>query len=258
MTATRMWALDGPTITLDAGILLIGGQGDVTIPIPVFLIEHPRGLVLFDTGMVPEAHADPFAVYGNLANDFKMTGGRELRVDSQLAALGFSPEDVTHVILSHSHWDHAGGISMFPHATFYVGEGELRYGFWPDVVGRGFFRASDLEPLRSCRVVEIPRCDVDLFGDGSLVILFTPGHTPGELSLIVRLTENEFLLTGDVVHLREGIERVIAMPYDADTVEAVRSIQRLQIIGEATQAKIWIPHDPQDWKFYKRAPHVYE
>ncbi|GAA5122453.1 N-acyl homoserine lactonase family protein [Alloalcanivorax gelatiniphagus] len=256
--ALRMWALDAPQQKLDAGLLVLWGQGEVTVPFPVYVIEHPRGLVLFDTGIVPEALDDPHAVYGDLAHGFVTVGAPELRVDRQLESLGFSTSDVTHVILSHAHWDHSGGISLFPDATFYVGEGELPFGFWPTPGSRLAFRTQDLDFLRSFKVVELPQRDLDLFGDGSLVILFTPGHTPGELSLIVRLENHEFLLAGDVVHLKAGLENEFAMPMDWNAEESVRSIRRLNQISAATGAEIWVPHDEGDWAKYKHAPHYYD
>jgi N-acyl homoserine lactone hydrolase len=254
----RLWALDSPTFTLDAGTLMYGLTGELTIPLPAYLIEHPRGLVLFDTGLVPAAHDDPYAVYGDLATFTKLDTRPDQRLDRQLAALGYKTSDVTHVIASHSHLDHTGGLYLFPEARFYAGEGELPFAYWPTNVGAGFFRTDDIEPTRHWNWNYVPGVDVDLFGDGSIVILFTPGHTPGELSLLVRLPSRNFILTGDTAHLRAALEQEIHFPIDADTKEAVRSLRRLKMLRDTADATVWITHDPDDWAELAHAPHCFE
>lgn len=257
-TAKRLWALDSPTFTLDKSILMVGAYGECTIPLPAYLIEHPKGLVLFDTGLAPAAATDPEGVYGELAAMLGLRFTPEQALDAQLKALGYAPSDVRYVIASHTHFDHTGGLYLFPEATFYVGQGDMRFGFWPDPVSAVFFRQADLEPLRGAVVREIPGVDHDLFGDGSIVVLFTPGHTPGELSLLVRLPDRNFILTGDTVHLREALETAAPMPYDASTADSVQSIRRLQLLRDSADATVWITHDPQDWVEFKHAPHCYE
>ena len=134
----------------------------------------------------------------------------------------------------------------------------MRFGFWPDPAGAGFFRQADIEPLRGRSVLEVPGIDHDVFGDGSIVILFTPGHTPGELSLLVRLPGRNFILTGDTVHLRDALTMIAPMPHDADTVQALRSIRRLNLLRDSADATIWISHDPEDWAEFKHAPNCFE
>lgn len=255
--AKRLWALDSPTFTLDNAILMVGATGQSTIPMPAYLIEHPKGLVLFDTGLVPDAADDPEQVYGPLAEFLGLRYTREQRLDNQLQALGYRVEDVTHVIASHTHFDHAGGLYLFPEAKLYAGTGELRYAMWPDPAGAGFFRQADVEATRTYPWHQVP-VDHDLFGDGSVVILHTPGHTPGELSLLVRLPSRNFVLTGDTVHLRQALEEEIPMPYDANTELSIRSIQRLKLIRESADATVWITHDPEDWAEFDHAPACYE
>ncbi len=257
-TARRLWALDSPTFTVEANTLMYGLSGELTIPMPAFLIEHPRGLILFDTGLVPAAMDDPVSVYGELAHLTKIRAEPDQRLDRQIQALGYRLSDVTHVIASHAHFDHAGGLYLFPEAKFYAGRGELRFAMWPDYIGAGFFRRADLEATRSFNWHEIPGVDVDLFGDGSIVVLFTPGHTPGELSLLVRLPGRNVILTGDTVHLRAALEHEIHFPVDADTAAAVRSLRRLKLLRDSADATVWITHDPQDWAEHPHAPQCFE
>jgi len=258
-TASRLWALDSPTFTLDASILMVGATGELTIPMPAYLVEHPKGLVLFDTGLVPEAAEDPDAVYGPLVPMLGLRFTPEQRVDRQIEALGYRVSDVTHVVASHTHFDHTGALRLFGHAKMYVGQDDLRYAYWPDPAGAAFFRPADLDPTRAFNWHFIPvGLDHDLFGDGSMVIVPTPGHTPGELSMIVRLPNRNFVLTGDAVHLRAALEGEIPMPYDADTAASVRSIRRLKLLRQAADATVWITHDPEDWAELGHAPACFE
>jgi N-acyl homoserine lactone hydrolase len=260
--ARRMWALDCPSVPLPGHSLMYGLDGVVTIPLPAFLIEHPRGLVLFDTGIAPEAIDDPIRAYGPVLGqtlaDAGVGSNPELRIDRQLDALGFRTSDVTHVVSSHLHLDHCGGHHLFSDAAFYVGEGELAFARRPDPISAFSYIPAQLDRMGGFDWREIPGVDVDLFGDGSIVILFLPGHTPGELGLKVRLPSRTFLLTGDVVHLRAALEREYPFPIDTDTKSALRSIRRLKLLRDAEQASVWIAHDPEDWAEFQHAPYCFE
>ncbi len=254
--AKKLWALTGPTLTQDRGILVTGESGDITFPIPSFLIEHERGLVLFDTGLVPAAAEDPEGVYGSLAAETGMNFKPEHSVDRQILALGFALEDITHVVMSHAHWDHTGGMYLFPKAKFYIGAGEMPYAFWP-FPGGPLFRREDLEPTRNFQWNEVVG-DFDLFGDGSIVRLHMPGHTPGNGSLLVRLANHTFILAADTTHLRSGYLTNSVMPSDYNTLDAVLSIHRLKQLEASLDAQLWIGHSPEDWEQYRHAPEYYD
>jgi N-acyl homoserine lactone hydrolase len=257
-TATRMWALTGATFTVPRNILVASlDTSPVTIPVPTYLIEHERGLVLFDTGCNPRAATDPEGVYGPLAaaTNFKMAP--EHTVDAQIRALGYRLEDVKIVIPSHLHFDHAGGLYLFPHARFYTMYGELQGAYWPPPNARGFFLVEDYLPTRNFDWFELPD-DHDLFGDGSLILLKTPGHTMGGCSLLVRLRHQTVILAGDAAHLREGIEVVNPMPFNVDTRQAALSIYKLRALRDSLGARIWISHDPEDWAENPHAPQAIE
>lgn len=255
--ATRLWALDGATFTVDTGLLVVNGSGEITIPVPTFLIEHPRGLVLFDTGVVPHASVDPEGVYGELAEHINIAFTPEQRVDRQIESLGFKTEDVTHVVVSHAHFDHTGGLYLFPNAKFFIGAADLPYAYWPMPAAQAFFRTADFDPTRAFRWNQIDG-DHDLFGDGSITVLSMPGHTPGNSSLMVRLPSQTFMLTGDTVHVRAALENELPMASDFSTKQSVDSIRRLAQLSEANDAELWIAHDPEDWAKYYLAAKAYE
>ena len=116
MTARALWALDGARFTLDRADMLDGEEpGPVDLVVPTFLVEHDEGLLLLDTGFAPEDD-DPVAAFGEVGEQIDVDPRR--RVDAQLRAHGFATDDVTHVVLSHVHFDHTGGLRLFPRARF--------------------------------------------------------------------------------------------------------------------------------------------
>ncbi len=246
-TATRLWALDGAKFTIDCGMLMVGGTGTIEIPVATYLIQHPRGLVLYDTGMAPESVEDPEGVYGPLAAFLQMEFTDDLRVDRQLEAVGFTPDDVTHVVVSHTHFDHVGALRLFPNAEFFVGAEELPYAYWPVPAQHAFYRTADLDAIRGFKL-HLLEGDHDLFGDGSVQILRFPGHTPGHCGLLLRLPNRNLMMTGDTVHLREAISGELPAPSDHNTLAAVTSIRRMKQLALAHDAQIMIHHDPDDWK----------
>ena len=254
-TARKLWALDAPTMTMDAGGLLVRATGLTTIPAsPPFLIEHERGLALFDTGADPDGAGDPGSVYPReLIDLFDFKYAEDQRVDRQIEKLGYTVGDVKWVILSHLHFDHAGGMKLFPHADFFVFRGEFSYAYWPDPSMRGFFRIEDLAPTRGFRWHELDE-DTDILGDGSLTFLRMPGHTPGGGSLLVRLPNQNIILAGDAVHTQGGLEQELWAPYDLCGQTSLTTIRRLLAIKERNGATIWVSHDPQDWATFPHAP----
>lgn len=249
-TATKMWVLDGSMFTLDSSLLVVGSTGTVEIPVPAFLVQHPRGLVLFDTGIAPEAMRDPSGTYGELADLLNLNYTEDQLLEQQIKQAGFKTSDVTHVVISHSHFDHTGAAKLFPQAKFFIGAPDLAYAYWPMPAASAFFRTEDIDPCRGFDWNPLTG-DHDLFGDGSIRILSLPGHTPGNTSSLVRLPSRSIMLAGDTVHLREALYNDLPMPSDWNTLESVHSIRRLKQVASAHDATIWIHHDPDDWREYR-------
>jgi N-acyl homoserine lactone hydrolase len=245
-TALRLYPLDPPTFVVRPSAVVSGSADDrpIRVPIPAFVVEHAHGLLLFDAGLAPEAAADPIAEYGERAQRMELHFTPRHRVDSQIRAAGHRPEDVTHVVLSHLHFDHVGGAHLFPAADVLLGPGELAHA---KSGHDNYCRAADVRRVESRRARELDDGDTDLFGDGSVVALTTPGHTPGSLSLLVRLPHRTWLLAGDVVHLRSALTSESPFPHDHDPAAAIASIRRVKAVAEQAQASVWISHDPDDW-----------
>lgn len=183
-------------------------------PINVYVIEHREGLVLFDTGQDRASVTDPDyfpgglngVVYNRLAR-FEI--GPDQTLTGQLAAIGHRPSDVRAAVLSHLHQDHIGGLPELPGAEVVVSDSEWRSMCRPLAATRGYLRDHiELPGLRWRRVTPEPIAGLgpfgtghDLFGDGSLVLLPTPGHTPGSLSMLVRRPgRTPLLLVGDLTY----------------------------------------------------------
>lgn len=259
-TARRLWALPGAVLTIrqpqfvDGAVVTLDSSPAVQIPCPSFLIEHDRGLVLFDSGVSPKGLKDPEGYFSHLAKRLKIQVSPDLGVDAQLRHLGYQPKRVGFVIPSHLHFDHAGGLYLFPDATFLIGIGEMPYAYWPPPGAQSVFLIEDLVPTRGFKWIELAT-DHDLFGDGSVVILRTPGHTPGEVSLLVRLPNRRVILTGDTCHFRIELEHGIPIRGACvDQMQGIQSIRLLQMLRTAHDAQIWINHDPQDWAMMPHAP----
>jgi N-acyl homoserine lactone hydrolase len=192
-------------------------------PIHVFVIEHAHGLVLFDTGQDIASLTDPRyypssplmrLIYRRLAR-FEMRPNET--VSAQLGALGHRVEDVRWVVLSHLHQDHIGGLRELTGARFVVSSTEWQAMMAPNAETAGFLpRHTDLPGATWDKVVFESTSDSglapftsahDLLGDGSLVLLPTPGHTLGSLSMLVRRRDGPLLLVGDLTYDVEGMRR---------------------------------------------------
>ena len=236
--ATRLWALPGAMFTgvrrpdyVNGSMTVVPSSSVIDMPCPSFLIEHPRGLVLFDTGVSPKGLAAPEKYFPELVELFKFECLPELGVDSQITELGYRLDQVKYVIPSHLHFDHAGGLFLFPHATFVVGTGEMGFAYRPDEGFRPYYLFDDLVPTRDFRWVETAQ-DFDLFGDGSIRIIFCPGHSPGSLALFVRLPNQNVILTGDACHFRNEVEHGVAAGLH-DQGAGIGSLQRLILMRDA-------------------------
>jgi glyoxylase-like metal-dependent hydrolase (beta-lactamase superfamily II) len=193
-----------------------GGWSDRTLPVNVFLVHHPNGLCLFDTGQTARAAAHG---YHQRWHPYLRLARFELRpedeIGAQLVRAGIDPADVRRVVLSHLHTDHVGGVAAFPGAEVIVSRVE-----WERASGRpGRLRGYVPQhwPPREPTLVDLSGRTVgpfagsfDLAGDGSLVLVPTPGHTPGHVSLLARDDHGGFFLGGDIAHSPAGLPADVA------------------------------------------------
>ena len=204
------------------------------MPMYVYLIEHPKGLVLVDTGQ----HYDLRDAGSILEEDDAVT--------RKLAKLGYSPDDVRYVALSHLHFDHAGYMCDFPNSTFIVRKEELRAAWWPEACEGGYLLAN-YEKTRGFNFIQpADDEDFDVFGDGSVVLVDTRGHSRGHQSVVVNLPQSgKVVLVCDAAPLREVVERKLLPGTCTDNWQAMRSIEKLRHL-EACGCKLIFAHDPEN------------
>jgi N-acyl homoserine lactone hydrolase len=214
-----------------------------------YLIVHPDGTLMFDAGAVPDA---AFAEHGGgpvVAG--VVTAARPLL--PQLEAVGFSPSDIDYFALSHYHSDHTGNANAFADSVWIVQRAERDFMFSGDP--QGIVDKETFSQLASAETVVLDDADFDVFGDGSVVIMTAPGHTPGHQVLSVALRNyGPVVLAGDLYHYPEEIEtgRVPTFEFDADASRTSRA--RIQAWLEETGASMWIEHDKATHALLPLAP----
>jgi N-acyl homoserine lactone hydrolase len=211
-----------------------------------YLIKHSQGWFLWDTG-IPDAVA---AMPNGLApaDPKAVTWHRPKTLAAQLDQLGVKPSDIKAMAISHTHPDHIGNVEMFPTAMLYVQKAEYE---WP-----GANNAPRFKPEHPVTELEGDR---DIFGDGSLTILSTPGHTPGHQSLLVRLPHTgPVILTGDAVHFKSNWENRGVPVNNFSKEQTLASMQKLSDIMTKEKAQLWINHDKAQRDTLKMSPAFYD
>jgi N-acyl homoserine lactone hydrolase len=225
---------------------------------PCFLIVHPLGTLMWDTGEIPDSA---------LNSDGSPTTQRAFTVTKpllpQLAAIGYTPADITYLALSHYHNDHVANANSFAGSTWLVQRAERAAMFAPKadtkrngpiIPDRGFFSA-----LEKSKTTILNNEDHDVFGDGKVVIKFSPGHTPGHQSLFLRLDKTgPVLISGDLYHYPEEINRVANFVNHADNDQTTKSRSAIEDFVKNERAQIWIQHDAVHGASLKKAPDFYE
>jgi N-acyl homoserine lactone hydrolase len=232
----------------------------VEAPVPAFLVEHPgAGPVLIDTGLHPSVAVNPRQNLGRLMGSL-LKGLRmepEQAVSAQLREQGVPAREVKVVVMTHLHLDHASAISEFPEATFVVSRAEWeaatsrgqRHGYVTRQFDHAFdYRLLDFDGPETESFSGFGR-SFDLFGDGSVRCVYTPGHTLGHLSVVLRLRGREVLLAGDAIYLRRTLDDM-RLPYRiADEHLFRRSMREIRQYAKETPDALIVPsHDWQVWQ----------
>jgi len=215
-----------------------------------YLIKHAKGWMLWDTGIADRIAALPNGMPNAQGT---ITAFMQAPLSESLKQLGVAPADIGYFAMSHSHADHSGNANLFSASTIYMQQAEYDALFGPDAAKSGLPLAN-FEKLKGSKFVRLLG-DHDVFGDGSVIIKSTPGHTPGHQSLLVRLPKRgPVLLTGDLVHLQYSWENNIVPGFNFDVAQTRRSLEEMKAYAKATGAQVWVNHDKEQHAGIPKAP----
>lgn len=225
---------------------------------PCFLIVHPRGTLMWDTGEISDS-AFRDGVRPQKLGNFTVT--RPLL--PQLAAIGYTPANITYLALSHYHADHVANASLFAGSTWIVQKADRDVILAPRPAGPAATgRAPDpkfFAGLATARTIVLNGEDHDVFGDGTVVIKSTPGHTPGHQSLFLKLAKTgNVLLTGDLYHYPEELTSGKVPLFDSNREQTAKSRATIEEFVKQNQAQLWIQHDYAAGMKRKLAPQFYD
>ena len=242
--ALRLFALPCGWLEANVSLFVDGEPGRLRVPVPSWLVLHPQGAVVFDTGLHVDLQTDAEARVGFFARVFRPTFRRGEELAARLRALDVDPERVAWMVSSHLHFDHVGGNAQLPNATLVVQRREWEAAADPDLRARNGYDPRDYDLGQSRRLVD---GEHDLFGDGSVMCLPTFGHTAGHQSLRVRLASGDVVLTADACYLRRTLETLALPPVVHDREAMLASLHGLRAL-EAAGARLYFGHDPAPWQ----------
>ena len=262
VTSPRLYVFDGGVLASETARyrLTDADVEEVELSVASFLVVHPRGVLMWDAGAVADHERS-----GGLNYEQRLVrrDGQERFVKlaptltSQLASAGYKPSDVTHLALSHYHWDHTADANLFAGAQWLVSKKEHDAMFSADPPGGS--RPETYTALKNARTTLITANEHDVFGDGTVVIRQASGHTEGHSVLYVKLAKTGgVVLSGDLYHY--PAERTLNRLPTFEVSETETAAARAELEGflKRTGAQLWIQHDLSAHRKLKKAPEYYD
>jgi len=266
---TRLYVFSSTPLTIGKGILQNLAPNDPPIQVPVgfYVVKHPKGNILFDTGCNDKLIND-INWWPQGLQSLKPMMTPELSMESQLGKINLTPNDIKYVVVGHLHLDHGGNVGKFPNSTIVVQKEEIQNAFWPEPGTGGPYILGDVLPLRAAnsnypnaqKMIQLAG-DLDIYGDGSVVVKRWVGHTPGSQMMNVKLKNTGLIiLTSDNVYFRENVEKSIppniVLAYKPDGIYSAYEYIRMMM---ATQkADYFTAHDADAYKAMKKPPAFYD
>jgi glyoxylase-like metal-dependent hydrolase (beta-lactamase superfamily II) len=216
-----------------------------------YLVVHPKGMLLYDTGLNDRLVGRP--LYENVLEGYGQIKFNTL--SGQLADIGVKPADISYLLLSHYHWDHIGNAGDFAGSTWLVYPGDRDQMF--SEAARAYPWFSQYSALEHSKTMMLSG-DHDVFGDGTVVVIATPGHTEGHCSLMVRLRNTgPIVLSGDLYHYAE--ERDLKrMPDPEKSTGTVESRRKIEDLLRRSGAQLWIGHSMEFFRTVRKSPAWYD
>jgi N-acyl homoserine lactone hydrolase len=259
--ADRLYRIDcGHSLANDESVWTPGENVGKSIEFSstCYLIRHGNNSLMWDTGVPEGTIGDPKG-WSTLPK--LIVYHLDRTITSQLAEIGLKTSDIDFVALSHTHGDHIGNVKLFPDATVLMQRAEYNW------INSGPLKDPNLNQLVSLArqlmghpsKLKLIDGDLDVFGDGSVTLVSTPGHTPGSQSLLVHLAKSGYIvLSGDVVHLEESFEKNKVPALNVDRAQSLASMQRVRDIMQKYSAKLFINHDKAQADQLKLIPAFYD
>ena len=220
--------------------------------VPCYLVVHPKGTLLWDVGVIPDSQ-----VNGKAQGISTVTK----TLKSQMAEVGYSAADIKYLALSHLHSDHTANANDFASSTWLVHQNERDAMFASAQGSRngGPMAPATYSKLKDSKTIILTDKDYDVFGDGTVVIQYAPGHTPGHQVLFLRLKQSgPILIAGDLYHLPQEINMHRFPSFEFDKAQSAVSRAKVEAFVKQTGARLWIEHDLATFNLLKTAPGFYE
>src|SRR5438132_3263269 len=268
----KLYVFSSGALTIGKNILQnLGPTDTIQVPVGFFVVTHPKGNVLFDTGNNDKI-IDDTSYWGPLIELMSPERGPDVAIDTQLKKIGLSPDEIKYVAVSHMHLDHGGNVCRFANATVLVQKDEMKSAAWPEPGTARYFIPGDVACLRSDLGESLPNKfkmvqltgDLDVFGDGSVVLKNWPGHTSGSQMAIVRLPKTgTVILTSDNVIFAENLTKNLLPDtslayYPTGILNAYEYIRLLQGRENASFMTAHDPDGPAGKARSSHAPQVFE
>ena len=251
VTSLRVYLFDCGLIKGEDPLAYGLNQGDVKnadMVVPCYLIVHPKGTLMWDVGVIPDSAFKGDKPVTRSEEGDTVSSPRPLL--PQLASLGYPSENITYIAFSHYHFDHTANANAFAGSTWLVHAAERDAMFAASPAHQSAYSR-----LRNSKTIILPNTDYDVFSDGTVVIKYAPGHTPGHQVLALKLPKTgPVLIAGDLWHY--AAERTASRPPqdEANKEQTMASRAAVEAYLKQSGAQLWIEHDPVTFNRLKKAP----
>jgi glyoxylase-like metal-dependent hydrolase (beta-lactamase superfamily II) len=251
----KVYVLDGGTLILNNSLHWFNDEykdyPSKTLANAVFLIEHPNGRLIWDAGL-----DDKFADRNpeDIDSTAKLVYFVNTKLVDQLKSMELTPDSIDYLVTSHTHWDHVGNAIYFINSTWIIDKKEYEWAMSEE----NRKSSSYYDSLRNSKSIQFEE-RYDVFNDGKVVIYSTPGHTPGHMSLYIKLEENQsILLSGDLYHFNEQREYKRVPKFNTDSLQTVNSMEKFEKLATQLNARVIIPHEVADYNRLPKYPQYLE
>jgi N-acyl homoserine lactone hydrolase len=251
----RLYVFDGGSLNIPDTTPYRLKKEDVAttyMSVACFLVVHPKGTLMWDAGAVPDSAFQPGGGPGTLRYATAMKP-----LQAQMAEIGYAPADINYLALSHFHWDHVGNANLFAGSTWLVTQAEKDIMFSDPPSPRT--EPQNFSALKNSKTEILTKSEYDVFGDGTVVIMAAPGHSPGHQVLFLKLKKTgPVMLSGDLYHYPEERKLHLIPTTEFNADQTVASRATVEAFLKKTGAQLWIQHDFNANAKLRKAPSFYE